>query len=327
MSPSSERQERVLEALSQCVVWHPGFVRAHQMAHKSINTSRDRRAATSMMLLGKTGVGKSTLCKRIAREVGLVETEQDTECSLTLIKPCLLVDVPPEATIKSLAVKFLGHLGLKDSERLEHFSNATLTRLIIERLLVMQTQLIILDEFHRILDQGQTPTKKKVCRWVNELLIETNIPIMLVGLPRIKKLIETIEELDDRYPYCATLRYFDFTDRAATAQFHKMIEAIEHKVIEPAGFTERIVLTHETIFKAICLVTSGNLRNLNTLLNDSLTPALSREGNTFTLEDLACAADFHKFCPPQNPFRLSVTELNAAWRKQYEGTLLPTQAS
>jgi hypothetical protein len=102
---------------------------------------------------------------------------------------------------------------------------------------------------------------------------------------------------------------------------------VEHKVIAPAGFIERVVLTQEHTFKAICLATSGNLRHLNTLLNDSLTHALSRVANTFTLEDFAYAADFHDFCPPQNPFRLSVAELNAAWRKQYEGTLLPTQAS
>ncbi|MFV0934110.1 ATP-binding protein [Pseudomonas jessenii] len=326
MITSTERQDRVLKALSQCVVWHPEFVRAHQMAQKSMSTSRDRRAATSMMLLGRTGVGKSTLCQRIAREVGLEETEQHTESSLTLIKPCLLVEVPPDATIKSLAVELLTHLGLKDTERLQHLSSTSLTRLIIQRLLVMQTQLIILDEFHRIIDQGQTPTKKKVCRWVNSLLNQTKLPILLAGLPKIEELIETVEELSDRYPYRARLRYFDFTDKAATAQFRKLIEAIEHNVIEPAGFDERVVLTQEYIFKAICLETSGNLRHLNTLLNDSLTPALSRADNTFTLEDFACAADLHDFCPPQNPFRLSATELNAAWRKQYEGTLLPTQA-
>jgi hypothetical protein len=199
-----------------------------------------------------------------------------------------------------------------------------LTRLTIERLLTMQTQLIILDEFHRIIDQGQTPTKKKVCRWINQLLNQTKLPILLVGLPRIEELIKTIEELDDRYPYRARLRYFDFNDRAATAQFHKFIEMVEHKVIEPAGFTNRLILTQETTFKAICLATSGNLRHLNILLNDSLTTALSRADNKFALEDLASAADFHDFCRAQNPFRLTVTELNAAWRKQYESTVLPT---
>lgn len=179
---------------------------------------------------------------------------------------------------------------------------------------------------HRIIDQGQAPTKKKVCRWGNQLLNQTKLPILLAGLPKIEQLIDTIEELSDRYPYRARLRYFDFTDRASTAQFHKLIEAIEHNVIEPAGFTERVVLTQETTFKAICLATSGNLRHLNILLNDSLTPVVSRADSKFALEDLACAADFHDFCGAQNPFRLSDKELNAAWRKQYESTLLSTQA-
>lgn len=301
MITSTERQDRVLKALSQCVVWHPDFVRAHQMAQKSLSTSRDRRAATSMMLLGKTGVGKSTLCERIELELG-VDSELDTEQSQVLIKPCLCVEVPPDATIKSLAVELLTHLGLKDSERLQHLSNSTLTRMIIQRLIVMRTQLIILDEFHRLIDQGQTPTKKKVCRWVNQLLNQTKLPIMLAGLPTIEELIDTVEELSDRYPYRTRLRYFDFTDRAATAQFHKFIEMVEHKVIAPAGFIERVVLTQEHTFKAICLATSGNLRHLNTLLNDSLTHALSRVANTFTLEDFAYAADFHDFCPHRIPF-------------------------
>jgi hypothetical protein len=269
-----------------------------------------------MMLTGDTGVGKSTLCERIEQELG-VASELDTEQSHILIKPCLRVDVPPDASIKSLSIKLLEELGLEDTERLEHCSKNTLTRLILQRLRVMQIQLIILDEFHRLIDHGQTPTKKKVCRWVNQLLNEAKLPILLCGLPTMEKLIDSIEELSDRYPYRARLRYFDFMDEAATAQFHKLLAAIEHKVIEPAGFTERVVLSQATTFKAICLATSGNLRHLNTLLNDSLTPALLRVDNTFTLEDLAGAIDFHDFCRTPNPFRLSAAELDATWQKCY----------
>jgi ABC-type branched-subunit amino acid transport system ATPase component len=313
---STERQDRVLKALSECVVWHPGFARAYEVAQKSMSATKNRRAASSMMLLGDPGVGKSTLCERIEHEFG-VASALDTEQNQILIKPCLRVEVPPEATIKSLAIELLTHLGLEDTERLQHFSSTSLTRMIIQRLIVTQTQLIILDEFHRIIDQGQTPTKKKVCRWVNQLLNQTKLPILLAGLPEIETLINTVTEFSDRYPYRTHLRYFDFANKAATAQFHKVIEWIEHKVIEPAGFTERLILTQTSTFKAICLATDGRFRHLNMLLNDALTLALAREDNTFTLEDLAYAADGLDFCRTHNPFRLSIAELNAKWRERY----------
>ena len=316
MTTNPERQAQVLNALKQCVVWHPSFARAHQLVQKSMSTTRDRQAASSMMLTGDTGVGKSTLCKGIEVELN-IDTEQDTGCSHVFTKYCLLVEVPPKATIKTLAIEVLTKLGLEDRGRLEHMGSASLDRLILQRLITMQVRLIILDEFHRILDQGATATKKIVCRWVNQILNQTTIPIVLAGLTTIETLIDTISELSDRYPYRAHLRYFNFSDEAATAQFRKVIELIELKVIEPAGFAERVILIQDLLFKAICLATDGNFRHLNILLNDTLTLALEREDNRLSLEDFARAADDLDFCRPRNPFRLSSGDLNAALRKKY----------
>ncbi|KPU61637.1 ATPase associated with various cellular activities family protein [Pseudomonas fluorescens] len=316
MSTSPDRQAQVLKALEQCVVWHPSFARAHQLARKSMSTTKDRQAASSMMLIGDTGVGKSTLCEGIRRELN-VDTQHDTGCSRVFIQHCLLVEVPPNATIKTLAIEVLTKLGLTDRSRLEHMGTATLNQLILQRLITTQTQLIILDEFHRILDQGAIATKKMVCRWVNQILNQATIPIVLAGLPTIETLIDTIAELSDRYPYRAHLRYFNFTDEASTAQFHKVIQLIDHNVIEPAGFAQRVILTQEMLFKALCLATDGNFRHLNILLNDTLTLALKGEDNKLTLEEFARAADDLDFCRPRNPFRLSSEDLIAALRKKY----------
>ena len=317
MSKNLDRQRQVLEALRQCVVWHPGFARAYQLSLKSIRTTKERQAASSMMLIGDTGVGKSTLCERIKEELGL-DAEFDTECSHTFIQHCVLIEVPPNATVKSLAIELLSKLRMEDRSRLEHMGIASLTRLILQRLVTTQARLIIFDEFHRILDQGAMPTKKMVCRWINQILNQAKIPILLVGLTTIEKLIDTIAELSDRYPYRARLRYFNFTDKAATAQFRKVLQLIEEKVIEPAGFFERTSLTQEVPFKAICLATDGNFRHLNVLLTDTLTLALERADNTLTLDDFAVAADDLHFCQPNNPFRLSSADLSAALKKKYE---------
>ncbi|PCR96083.1 hypothetical protein CP336_13865 [Pseudomonas fluorescens] len=311
MSANPQRQSQVLEALKLCVVWHPNFAQAHQLVRKSISTTRDRQAAASMMLIGETGVGKSTLCKKIEMELNTDE-EHDTRCSHVLTTPCLLVEVPPNATIKTLAIELLTKLGLENRRQLERMGTASLDRLIFQRLITQQVQLIILDEFHRILDQGATATKKKVCRWVNQILNRAIIPVMLAGLPEIETLIDTIAELSDRYPYRARLSYFNFINKRAVAQFRKILELIDLNVIEVAGFTERVTLVQDLLFKAICLSTNGNFRHLNILLNDSLKHALQREDNKLTQEDFACAAEDLHFCRPRNPFRLSSQELNEA---------------
>ncbi|MFD2642666.1 ATP-binding protein [Pseudomonas japonica] len=321
MSEVIERSTQVLPTLEKCVVWHPGFTHAYELVHKSIRTTETRQAASSMMLIGPTGTGKSKLCERIAQEFGCAEKLGDNNSQI-LTKGCLLVEVPPDATIKTLAIQMLSRMVVENRERLEKSSGTALTRMIIQRLIVMQTQLIILDEFHRLLDQGQGPTKKKVCRWINQILNETKIPVLLVGLPTVEKLIDEISELSDRYPYRARLRYFDIGNDAAKAQFRKLIEAIENKVIDPAGFSERIALSQAMPFNAICLATAGNLRHLNMLLNDALTIALEREDNKFTLEDFAQAADDLDFCRASNPFRLSGEALSAQMRKEYAKPML-----
>lgn len=323
---NSDDQFRVLDALKHCVIWHPGFDKAYKLTLKSINTTRDRQAASSFLLVGPTGVGKSTLCERIQRSFG-AEFVQESASSQVKTLPCLLVEVPPKATIKTLAIRILVTLGLKDRERLEQMSTDSLNSMILQRLITMKVQLIILDEFHRLLDQGQIASKKMVCRTVNEILNQACIPVMLVGLPTIEKLIDDISELSDRYPYRAHLRHFDFADIAATAQFRKVISLIEQNVINLENFSERVSLTDEIIFKAICFATDGNFRHLNVLLNDSLTIAVTRADNTLTVEDFACAADDLAFCKPINPFRISGDKLSAEMKKKYERPLLHTNTS
>jgi ABC-type nitrate/sulfonate/bicarbonate transport system ATPase subunit len=315
-----------LKELAACTVWHPALEHAKRLVMKSIATTAERKDPSSVLLTGKSGVGKTRLCKIIERDIGKAY-QVDCEEYLKLIRPCVYVEVPSNANIKRMSINILMELSKtieetetpsrEESEKtrqehLEKMSLAQVETMIVRRLHTLETRLLILDEFHHVADRGQEITKKAICSWLTELLNKSKITILLSGLEKISTIINSIPELSGRYSYRAVIEELNYCNAAEAPIFLSVLAGLQKEMIRLGNLEKYIHLTDPKLYKAIFLATGGNFRVLSTLLNDSFKISLERGDNTMMIADLIAACnDLYFIQLHGNPFSMSVKELDS----------------
>ncbi|MNU79448.1 hypothetical protein D3C71_690620 [compost metagenome] len=301
-----------LEALSACTIWHPDFREAMRLITKCIDTTRDRKDSSSAMLIGPTGVGKTRLCKMIAKQLGPAQRVLRPDCEKKT-RPCVYIELPESATIKSLSMVMVKDLGILPND---HQSITTLETFIIERLKTLEAKLVILDDFHHVTEKGQTKTKSSLCKWIIKLLNQSSIPFLISGSPTAETTISAVEELSDRFPYRGRLKPMPLAEEASTPVLLGVLASLQQELIRLGHLKSYIHLTDPNHYKAIYLSTNGNFRRLSNLLHDSFRIALLRGDSTLKLSDFAEAADDLAFCCHPNYFRLSSSQLSRALNAQ-----------
>jgi hypothetical protein len=279
-----------------------------RLVTKSIGSTRDRKDPTSAMLIGPTGVGKTRLCRKLEKQLGCIQKVIRADCEKT-IRPCVYVELPESATIKSLSQVMAEILGGNFSG---YQSITVLETFIIERLITMEVKLVILDDFHHVAEKGLSKTKSSLCKWIIKLLNKSGIPFLISGSATAEATINTVQELSDRFPYRARLQWLPLAEEAAKPALLGVLAALQHEMIRLGCLTDYIHLTDPNPYKAIYLATQGNFRRLSNLLHDSLRIALLRGDYSLTMNDFAEAAEDLAFCCNPNPFRMKPNELTNA---------------
>ncbi|HVI42281.1 MAG TPA: TniB family NTP-binding protein [Anaerovoracaceae bacterium] len=322
---NSNKITEVLSKLADCTVWHPDFERAQHLIMKSISTTAERKDPSSALLTGKSGVGKTRLCKIIERNMGKAY-QYDDKSSLKLIRPCVYVEVPADASLKSMTIDILMEI-LKTAEELkiqktdindkiprpeiERVSVARMETIIIQRLLTLETKLLILDEFHHVADRGQAATKLAICNWLTNFMNKSKVAILVSGSTKILPIVNGVDELSGRFGYRATLKELDYCNEAESPIFLSILAGLQREMISLGKLENYVHLTDQKMYKAIFLATHGNFRLLSYLLNDSFKITLQRDDKSLTTIDFAEACnDLHLCKQHGNPFEMSIKELN-----------------
>lgn len=134
-----------------------------------------------MFLSGETGVGKTTIYKAYAsRYPRLVNREG-------AIIPILAVTIPAPVTVKTVVTKLLWELGDPAYDR---GSTGNQTIRLIGLLKDCQVELIILDEFQHFIDRDSAKVLRTVSDWLKTLILDTNLPIVLIGLPEAEQVLK-----------------------------------------------------------------------------------------------------------------------------------------
>jgi len=319
ISPNGINIDEVLEELASYTIWYPAYEEAMRLVTKSIGSTRDRKDPSSAMLIGPTGVGKTRLCLKLEKQLGPIQKVIRADCVKT-IRPCVYVELPESATIKSLSKVMAEILGGNFSD---YQSITVLETFIIERLITMEVKLVILDDFHHVAEKGLSKTKSSLCKWIIKLLNKSGIPFLISGSPTAEATINTVQELSDRFPYRARLQWLPLAEEAAIPALLGVLAALQQEMIRLGCLTDYIHLTDPNPYKAIYLATQGNFRRLSNLLHDSFRIALLRGDYSLTINDFAEAADDLVFCSSPNHFRMTPKELNSKLKAQPNKVLVP----
>ena len=244
--------------------------------------------------MGDTGAGKTTLIRYYRAEYPPTPTDE------VQIMPVLTGTIPTPATMKNMATELLHQLGdpLADKGTLE-----ARTRRLRTLLHKCRTELIVLDEFQHFIDRSTERVILDVSDWLKNLITNTRIPVVLVGLKQSVRVLEANEQLQRRFSGEVELHPFGVQSQTRTKELIGIINTIDERVGEVLG--EKSDLSQYA--EKITLATKGRISEIMKLLSHAAQDAARRGSNSITLTHLEATyrSKIRRVRPSENPFSAS----------------------
>jgi hypothetical protein len=271
----------VLARTNTALIRYPRFKALHRDIRECREMSQLANDPQCMSLEGITGTGKSTLVRDYVALFPRIEETNGTRI------PIFYAETPSPVTVKGMAATMLAHLGDPAAHRGTLWSmNFRLIRLMI----ACQVELIILDDFHHLIDKKTNRILEQVSDWLKVLIKETNIPFLVVGIAgKVECILESNAQLSRLFAVRETLNPFrcDPADEASIQEFARFVHYAEQSIVIPLP---EIPLRLELLYR-LHYATAGVVGNLMNLLRYAALLSRQRHKTALDLEILAAAFD------------------------------------
>jgi Cdc6-like AAA superfamily ATPase len=176
-----------------------------------------------MVIKGNLGLGKTTLCKAFVQKYPRRITEEKT------IVPVLFVKVPIPATVKSLATKTLKSFGDKAFGK---GNTVCQTERIYDYVRDCETDLIIIDDFQHFIDRESKKVLKTLSDWLKNLIDETGISIIVIGMPSCDAVLDAPEneQLKRRFSTRECLVSFRWEEKGENREFLIFLDMLDEQL-------------------------------------------------------------------------------------------------
>ena len=257
--------------------------------------------AEHLLIIGESGVGKSTLLRRFRDLHPPVARDEYTEV------PVLYVALDSACSIKKLARSLLLELGSKYWDKGDE---SQLTYQLIYLLRGCRVRLVILDEVNHLVDKGGEKTHHNIADWIKRLSDATHLPFVLAGIPRAERLLDTNDQLRSRFRQVISIQPFSMEDKDRESEFRSVLLSFQRLL----GEIPSVDLSHRTIARAFVFATGGRLREIRKLLIRAVELAFERPSPQLMAADLSRAFEtviYRDAADARNPFskRFSGTPL------------------
>ncbi len=232
-----------------------------------------------MVLEGLTGAGKSTLVKSYAEMFARYETESGTRA------PIFYLETPAPVTVKGMAARMLEALGDPAAHRGPLWS---MNSRLIQYIKRCEVQLVVLDDFHHLIDKETNRVLETVSDWLKVLIKETNVPFLVVGIEgRVEQILQANPQLSRLFAVRERLEPFQWnpTDEITIQVFASFIKYAEMGVGVPlSDELPRAELLHRLHY-----ATAGVVGNVMNLIRFAALLAKKQGSETLTLAILSQA--------------------------------------
>ena len=248
--------------------------------------------AEHLLIIGESGVGKSTLLRRFRDLHPPVARDEYTEV------PVLYVALDSACSIKKLARSLLLELGSKYWDKGDE---SQLTYQLICLLRGCKVRLVILDEVNHLVDRGGEKTHHNIADWIKRLSDATHLPFVLAGIPRAERLLDTNDQLRSRFRQVISIQPFSMEDKSHENEFRSVLLSFQ-KLLDGIRSVD---LSHPTVARSIVFATGGRLREIRKLLIRAVELAFERSVPQLTTADLSRAFEtviYRDAADARNPF-------------------------
>jgi hypothetical protein len=271
----------LLAQANTALIRYPRFKALHNDIRECQEMSQLANEPQCMSLEGVTGAGKSTLVRDYVALFPRIEQTDGTRI------PIFYAETPSPVTVKGMAATLLAHLGDPAAHQGTLWTmNFRLIRLMMD----CQVELVILDDFHHLIDKETNRILEQVSDWLKVLIKETGIPFLVVGIEgKVERILEANAQLSRLFAVRQTLEPFrcDPSDETSIQEFARFVQYAEQVIGVPLPVTlSRLELLHRLHY-----ATEGVVGNLMNLLRYAAW--LTRQSNqeAITLATLASAFD------------------------------------
>lgn len=273
----AEITEERFRKINNIRVIHPYMAEIMKKLTSCHTLAMRRPEPPCMVVTGIQGVGKTTLYKTYAERYPRVETDEGT------IVPCLTATIPVPATVSSLVSEILYALGDVEPE-MGNVANRTkrLRRLLKE----CGTEIIFLDEFQHFIDRDSERVLKTTADWLKNLLNQTGIPIVLLGMPSCTHILESNPQLKRRFSIRMELRPFEWATSVngiTDYPLRKLLKVVEKQL--PLNLPSNLS-DPETAYR-IFAASGGVIDSIMKLIRGAAELAVLNGGEKITLDLLA----------------------------------------
>ncbi len=201
----TEKQIRTLvghQATKLAIIKYPHFEKLHKDIQECQEMSKLAGEPQCMSLTGLTGAGKTTLARYYAEAFPREITETHTRV------PILFLTIPSPTTVKSTCAVMLDALG--DPCAFKGTLSNTNHRLI-NFLNDCEVEIVILDEFHHLIDSETNQILEKVSEWLKYIIKKSGKPFLVVGIEgRVENVLRTNPQLSRLFPIREKVHPLDF---------------------------------------------------------------------------------------------------------------------
>jgi thymidylate kinase len=227
-----------------------------------------------MVLEGVSGAGKSTLVKSYAESFPRYEAKDGSRI------PVFYLETPSPVTVKGMAAHMLMELGDPGAHKgTLQMMNARL----IHYLRVCEVELVILDDFHHLIDSETNRIMAQVSDWLKVLIKETGIPFLVVGIENsVERILKANQQLSRLFAVRETLLPFSMDTKEESKAFERFLEyaqmAVEMEIWHK--------LSNNDFLLRMYSATNGVVANVMNLLRFSKLLAEKKDERVITLETL-----------------------------------------
>lgn len=169
----NDETRSLLAQANTALIRYPRFKALHNDIRECQEMSRLANEPQCMSLEGVTGAGKSTLVQDYVALFPRVEQSDGTRI------PIFYAETPSPVTVKGMAATLLAHLG---DPAAHHGTLWAMNFRLIHLMMACQLELVILDDFHHLIDKETNRILEQVSDWLKVLIKETGIPFLVVGI-------------------------------------------------------------------------------------------------------------------------------------------------
>lgn len=283
--PRSPAALRAGNAVLMVVVEHTDFMRVFHSCIDLINTLRNLKMPSGILIQAEPGMGKSLLLQKIkahmTRSAGM--SREDTLLEVSLDSA---VDTHKLASAMTLA---LGYPALPSRPSLDGMNQ------MVDRGLERKRPLaLLLDEMQHVCEGNRDITARAVTDWLKVRMDRYNLPVIGAGTRALERLQSINPQFTSRASSTFVLSPFEFGEpwRQLLGGFSAQITEVDLDII------------NGPLARPLHTASNGNLRTLKRLLAYASMHAADRTGSRVSIDDFVRAYEDTKGNTPDrvNPF-------------------------